>query len=248
MKDLENFLRCRAVEGILPWTVQREAAETFAFTVRDVEGFALNLGLLPLRYQRNQQTISTKQQLRLFQSNVAIIGCGGLGGHVLEILVRLGVGTLKVVDLDVFEEHNLNRQILCTFSNLGLPKVDAAAVRGGQINPAVRILPVQKELDRSNGRDILQGMDVVVDGLDNIPSRRVLLDLCQELSLPLVHGSLKNERGIEQALGNPPFTPAVVAALQAAEVCKILLKEGTLLRNHILFVNLLDMEMVKNEI
>jgi len=172
----------------------------------------------------------------------------GSGGHVQEILARLGVGMLKVVVPDVFEEHNLNRQILCTFSNLGLPKVDAAAVRGGQINPAVRILPVQKELDRSNGRDILQGMDVVVDGLDNIPSRRVLLDLCQELSLPLVHGSLKNERGIEQALGNPPFTPAVVAALQAAEVCKILLKEGTLLRNRILFVNLLDMEMVKNEI
>jgi len=272
MKTLKDFLRSRAVDGRLPWAAQLEAAKAFDLTAREVEASALNLNLLPRRYQRNQQTISTGQQLRLFQSNVAIIGCGGLGGYVLEILARLGIGTLKVVDPDVFEEHNLNRQVVCTFSNLGLPKVEAAVKRGEGINPAVRIFPVQKRLDRSSGREILRDMDVVVDGLDNVPARMDLAELCQQLSLPLVHGSiggwygqiatqapgddtvqkiygsLKSQQGIEQILGNPPFTPAAVAALQAAEVCKILLKQGTLLRNRILFINLLDMEMVKNEI
>jgi len=141
-----------------------------------------------------------------------------------------------------------------------------------QINPVVRLLPVQKKLDRANGLEILRDMDVVVDGLDNLHSRMDLADLCKELSLSLVHGSiggwygqittqepgddtvqkiygsLKRERGVEETLGNPSFTPAVVAALQAAEVCKILLRKGTLLRNRMLFINLLDMEMVTNEI
>jgi len=272
MKELKDFLRSRAVEGLLPWAAELEAAGAFDLTLREVESSAMNLGLLPLRYSRNRQTISTGQQLRLFQSSVAIIGCGGLGGYVLEILTRLGIGTLKVVDPDCFEEHNLNRQFLCTFSSLGLPKVDAAVKRGAEINPAVEILPVQKKLDRSNGRDILLGVDVVVDGLDNVPSRMALAALCRELSYPLIHGSiggwygqvatqgpgedtvqkmyasLDREGGIEKVLGSPPFTPAVVAALQAAEVCKILLQEGTLLSNRILFVDLFDMEMVKNEL
>ncbi len=270
--DLTDFLRSRAVDGFIPWAAQRKAAAAFDLTEREVEETALNLNLLPLRYRRNQQTISTDQQLRLFSSRVAVIGCGGLGGYVLEILARLGIGTLKAVDPDVFEEHNLNRQILCTFSSLGVPKVEVAARRLEEINPVVRLLPVQKKLNRINGREILRDMDVVVDGLDNVPSRMILADLCRELSLPLVHGSIggwygqiatqvagddtlrkiygatDGQQGVEQTMGNPSFSPAAIAALQAAEVCKILLKEGALLRNRILFVNLLDMEMVKNEL
>lgn len=272
MSGLSDFLRNRAVGGLLPWAVQREAASAFDLTEREVEAAALNLLLLPLRYQRNQKTISTAQQLELFQSKVAVIGCGGLGGMVLEILARLGVGTLKVVDPDVFEEHNLNRQLLCTLSTSGLPKVEAAARRVEQINPVVRLLPVQKKLDRANGSEILRDMDVVVDGLDNLSSRLDLADLCKELSLPLVHGSIGGwygqlstqkpgddtvqkmyrsggrERGIEEAFGNPSFTPAAVAALQAAEVCKILLKQGNILANRLLFIDLLEMEMIKYEI
>ncbi len=272
MQDLNAYLQRRSVDGLVPWSVQLEAAGEFDLTVREVEASALHLNLLPCRYRRNQQTISTGQQLRLFQSRVAIIGCGGLGGQVLELLARLGVGTLKVVDPDAFEEHNLNRQVLCTLSNLGTPKVEAAAKRAAQINPAVRLISLQKKLDQANGREILGDLDAVVDGLDNVPSRKILADLCDELSLPLVHGSiagwygqlttqgpgestvrkiyasLKGEQGVEQTLGTPAFTPAVVAALQAAEVCKILLQQGTLLRNRFLFVNLLDMEMTQNEI
>lgn len=272
MEILKEFLQSRAVEGVFPWAAQIEAAGAFDLTVREIEEYALHLGLLPLRYQRNQRTISTSQQLRLFQSNVAVIGCGGLGGHVLEILARLGIGTIKVVDPDVFEEHNLNRQILCTFSNLGLPKVEAAAKRVEQINPVVRLLPVHKRLERTNGREILEGMDVAVDGLDNLPSRVDLAEWCRELSIPLVHGSiggwygqiatqepgddtvgkafrfLKGEHGVEETLGSPAFAPAAVAALQAAEVCKILLRQGTLLSGRLLFIDLLDMEMIKNQL
>jgi molybdopterin/thiamine biosynthesis adenylyltransferase len=272
MASLEDFLRSRAAGGLLHWAVQGEAARAFDLTVREVEVTALNLSILPLRYQRNQKTISTAQQLELMLSKVAIVGCGGLGGQEVEILARLGVGTLKVVDPDVFDEHNLNRQLLCTFATLGLPKVETAARRVAQINPVVRLIPVQKALDRTNGYEILRDIDAVVDGLDNLPSRLDLANLCKELSLPLVHGSIGGwygqlstqnpgddtvqklygsngrELGIEQTLGNPPFTPAAVAALQAAEVCKILLKQGNLLAKRLLFIDLLEMEMVKNEI
>lgn len=272
MQGLESYLRRQTVDGFLPWAAQIGASLAFGLNVREVEACALRLDILPLRYQRNQQTISTRQQLALFESKVAVVGCGGLGGHVLDILARLGIGTLKAVDPDVFEEHNLNRQLLCTFSNLGRPKVEAAVERVTQINPAVQVIPFQRALDRTNGLEILRDMDVVVDALDNVPSRMDLAALCRDLSLPLVHGSiggwygqlttqeagddtvqkiyglLSKEQGVEATLGNPSFTPAAVAALQGAEVCKILLKQGTLLRNRILFVNLLDMEMITNEI
>ena len=80
-------------------------------------------------------------QLRLFRSRVAVIGCGGLGGYLIEQLARLGVGTLVLVDPDVFEEHNLNRQLLSSPAHLGIPKVDVARERVAAINPAVTVEP-----------------------------------------------------------------------------------------------------------
>jgi hypothetical protein len=109
---LRAFLADRLDGDLVPWSVQREGAERFGKSLAEMESAALEAGFLPGRYRRNRETVSTADQLRLFRSRVAVIGCGGLGGYVVEQLARLGVGTLVLVDPDVFEEHNLNRQLL----------------------------------------------------------------------------------------------------------------------------------------
>jgi len=220
---------------------------------------------MPSRYQRNREAISVEEQLTLFRSRVAVIGCGGLGGYVIEQLARLGVGTIVAVDPDCFEEHNLNRQLLATPGALGQAKVAAASERVAQINPAVTLVPEHKGYEHSNGIALLAGTSVVVDALDSIPTRLELSRSCTELNIPLVHGAIAGwygqvatqfpgetiieamysrwteGKGAESHLGNPAFTPAVVASIETAEVCKVLLHVGHTLRGRKLSVNLLDM-------
>jgi molybdopterin/thiamine biosynthesis adenylyltransferase len=265
--DLAVYLRRSAEGAFLPWAAQLQAADTFGVTVALVEETALSLGLLPARYRRNQKTISTAAQLSLFRSRVAVIGCGGLGGFVIEELARLGVGEIRAVDFDVFEEHNLNRQILATFDTLGRAKAQEAAARAAKTNPAVRVIPVSQKFEALNSREILAGVDLVVDALDSIPVRLELEKACSALGITLVHGAIcgwfgqvatvypgddtlhkiygacPSEKGMEAELGNPSFTPAVVASLQAAEACKVILAQGNTLRHRVLFINLLAMEM-----
>ena len=266
MNGLETHLTGQAVDGLVSLACQMEASRIFTLPLADVEAAILELGLCPARYQRNRQTISFAGQLTLLRSSVAVIGCGGLGGYVIEELARLGVGTIHAVDPDVFEEHNLNRQLLSRIDNLGEPKVAAAAHRVAEINPAVQLVPHRKALGVENGRELLSGVTVAVDALDNVQSRLELAELCRELAIPLVHGAIAGwygqvatqlpgddisiylasaaggSKGVESRLGNPSFTPAVVASLQVAEVCKVILGQGEPLSGRMLIGNLLEME------
>jgi molybdopterin/thiamine biosynthesis adenylyltransferase len=263
--ELERYLAEHADGDLLPWQAQHEAAHTYGVSVAQVEETALRVGLLPARYQRNRRTVSLDEQARLFGSAVAVIGCGGLGGYIIEELARLGVGHLTVVDPDVFEEHNLNRQLLSAPALLGTPKVEAAVWRVGEINPSVRVFPFRDALTAANGRELLAGARVAVDALDTIPARLSLAQMCGFLGIPLVHGTIAGwygqvttqfpgedtiskmyrrcpeEKGVETMLGNPSFTPAVVASLEVAEVCKILLGRGTTLQGRVLTIDLLTM-------
>lgn len=267
MDSLPIFLRDHADGQLLPWKHQIEAAELFGLTVAQVEEVALERGILPARYQRNRTVISVDDQLILFRSSVAVIGCGGLGGYVVEELARLGVGRIVVIDPDVFEEHNLNRQLFSSPANLDTAKVEAAAKRIGEINPAVTLVPVQTAFSPENGADLLGGCQIAVDALDSIQVRLELADVCTTMNIPLVHGAIagwfghvatqfpgdatlqtiyrswKAGKGVEQTLGNPSFTPAVVASLEVAEVCKLLLGQGTLLRGRQLVIDLFSMEI-----
>lgn len=267
MKDLHGFLHARLKDGLLPWAAQSEAAERFSCGCAAVEEAALERGWLPARYQRNRGSISVAEQLKLFRSRVAVIGCGGLGGYVIEELARLGVGRLTAVDPDVFEEHNLNRQLLSSPRNLGLPKVEAAQARVAEINPAVTFDAVKKSFCAANGPELLAGVNAAVDALDSIPCRLELAAACAGAGVPLVHAAIggwygqvvtqlpggkavgsiyrnwRQGKGIEKKLGNPSFTPAVAASLQAAEVCKLLLGRGETLAGRKLVIDLLDMEL-----
>jgi molybdopterin/thiamine biosynthesis adenylyltransferase len=266
MDTLKTFINEDAFGGLVSWKKQQQAAEKFQLTVSEVESVILQANLLPARYQRNQQMISTMQQLRLFESRVAVVGCGGLGGYVLEELARLGVGQIVAIDPDVFEEHNLNRQLLSSVELLDRPKVEAAVQRLSEINPAVRVLPIMAAVNKENGQEMLGSVDLVIDAVDNIPTRLDLAEICSQLNLPLIHGAIAGwfgqvatiypgdklfqklygnwtgGKGIEAELGNPSFTPAVAASLQVAEACKLLLGQGRPLRNRMLSINLLDMQ------
>ncbi|WP_306535886.1 HesA/MoeB/ThiF family protein [Geobacter sp.] len=272
MEELRRYLAGEAKDGLISWATQIEAAARFRVSLARVEETALDLAILPARYQRNRQAISVGQQLKLFRGRVAVVGCGGLGGYVIEELSRLGVGTIIAIDPDFFEEHNLNRQLLSSPARLGQAKVEAAAARIAEINPAVTLVPVQAAYGTENAVELFQDVDVVVDALDSVPTRLALADSCDGLGLPLVHGAIGGwfgqvttqfpgdrtirllydrwveGKGLEQQMGNPSFTPAVIAGIQTAEVCKLLMGTGDTLRNRQLCINLLTMEFEEVEL
>lgn len=245
-------------------------AESFA-SVRDVELAALERGIIPARYARNLGTIGIEGQLKLLQATAAIVGLGGLGGHVTEALARMGVGRLILIDGDAFEEHNLNRQLLSCESNLGMGKAKAAGQRVAEVNAAVTTVCHAEVLTQENLPRLLEGADVVVDALDRLPTRLVLQDGARDLGIPMVHGSIGGflgqvmtvfpgdpglhalygtgeglpEQGLESELGTPAATPMAVAAWEAQEVVKLLTDRGQLLRGRLLVI---DMESATSQI
>jgi len=264
---LRAFLAEKADGDLLAWLDQAEAMRRFHLSCAEAEAAILEAGFLPKRYQRNRRMISADQQRQLFRSSVAVVGCGGLGGYLLEELARIGVGHLVAIDPDVFEEHNLNRQLLSSPATIGQGKTLAAVQRVAEVNPAVSVRPVQAAFAPADAGRLLAGVHAVADALDSIQTRLDLATACDRLNIPLVHGTIagwfgyvttvfpgedtlrrlysgwSGGKGIEADLGNPSFTPAVVASLEVAEIVKVLLGTGTLLRKRVLCVNLLDMEM-----
>jgi len=267
MSELKDHLRGQAKDGLVSWASQQQAAAEFGLSLGEVEAAILESDLLPARYQRNQQMVSTAQQLKLFRSKVAVIGAGGLGGYILEQLARLGVGTIVSIDDDIFEENNLNRQLLSSPRLLGRVKVEIAAERVAEVNPAITLIPRHERLEAANGAALLAGCHCVVDAVDSVEARLEIAQVCRKRSLPLVHGAIggwyghvatvlpgddslqkiyrhwQGGKGVEAQLGNPSFTPALAASLQVGEVCKLLLNQGRLLHNRQLVFNCLDMEV-----
>ena len=217
------------------------------------------------RYIRNRQLISEKEQEILRGKSVAVVGLGGLGGHICEQLSRLGVGSLTLIDSDVVEPNNLNRQIFATEKTLGTPKTQAAIERLTAVNPHVKLSSHRRYLTLENGAELLRSADIVMDAVDNIETRYVLEKCCERLDLPFVHGSIggwwgqvsvifpgdnimeriypkKDAVGAEEKWGNPAFTPAVVASIQTAEALKLLLGKPEILRGKLLRIDLLDHE------
>ena len=250
MKEELARLICKSGEDArLSWSDQVKLTEETGVTLREVEEMALAQGILPVRYQRNVNAISIEDQYSLSKSRVAVVGCGGLGGYVIEELARLGVGFITAWDYDCFEEHNINRQLNAQLNNLGQSKVEMAARRVKTINPVVEFIGLPRKFDEQQGTEFLTDIQVVIDALDNIPTRMMLANVCRNLNIPLVHGAVggwygqvttqfpgdntleqlygqvHSAQGIEAAQGVLSFVPAIVASLQVAEVIKILWEE-----------------------
>lgn len=221
----------------------------------------LERGEVPERYLRNMGTLGIDGQIRLLKTRVLVVGAGGLGGTVIELLARLGAGFIRVVDGDTFAEHNLNRQLLSNEKNIGFLKAVEAAVRVASINSDVMVESVVEMLDPYNVDQLLKGIDIAVDALDNVESRLILSKAAQRTGIPLIHGAIAGfsgqvmtvlpnskgletiysnntvKHGIERGLGNPAATPALIAALQVQEVVKVITGKGKVLSNELLQVN-----------
>lgn len=220
---------------------------------------------LPARYHRNMQALSESECHLLAKKKVAVIGCGGLGGYCMELLARMGVGYVRVVDGDSFEESNLNRQLLATAETMGERKVNAAVHRIGAINDLVAVESVDCLLNEKNAVRLVSSMDCVLDCLDNFESRFWLAHACQESGVPLIYGAIAGwfgqvctvfpgdvsfvdvysafEGGAESqhtTLGNLAFTAAATASVMASEATKVLLCRGEVLRNRLMMIDLLD--------
>jgi molybdopterin/thiamine biosynthesis adenylyltransferase len=233
-------------------------------SAREVEIAALRQGIVPCRYLRNIGTVGVDGQIKLLQSAVAVVGAGGLGSTVIELLARQGIGHLIIIDNDRFAEENLNRQIISEEQNLGQYKVMAASKRIKEINSATIVTTFRERLTRDNAQSLLSGARVVVDGLDNLSSRLVVEQICRRLGIPYVYASIGGfngqlmtifpddlglsslygsfsdampERGIETSIGNPPATVALIAALQVQEAVKIITRVGTPVRNQVLMID-----------
>ncbi|MFC5475188.1 molybdopterin-synthase adenylyltransferase MoeB [Paraherbaspirillum soli] len=144
------------------------------------------------RYARHlmMPEVGEAGQLKLINSKVLLIGAGGLGSPAALYLAAAGVGTLGIVDHDVVDRSNLQRQILHAEARIGMPKVASARQSLEALNPSVKVQTFETRLDSSNVEEIFKGFDLIVDGSDNFPTRYLVNDACVKLGLPNVHGSV----------------------------------------------------------
>lgn len=217
------------------------------------------------RYERNISALTEAEAQALADKRVCVIGCGGLGGYVIEMMARMGVGHITVVDPDIFCESNLNRQLFSTEKNLGSSKAEAARERIAEVNSDIEVNALTERINEINAAKILQGCDVVVDALDNVLSRIILQKFCYELEIPLVHGAiggwfgqvmtiLPQDGGLddlytetadiseENSLGSLAFIAAATASFQCAEIAKLLINRGEVLSGKLLKLDFLHNE------
>jgi molybdopterin/thiamine biosynthesis adenylyltransferase len=230
---------------------------------KEVEIAALERGIVPERYQRNIGTLGIEGQIKLLRSTVAIVGAGGLGGTVTELLARIGVGHLIVVDGDSFEDSNINRHLLGQEKNLGQSKSQAAMERVGQINSGVEVTSFSQPVSEKNATQLIKRANVIVDALGEIGARFILEAAAKKEGIPLVHGAIagfygqvttilpKDEGliriygsrdrapnvGSEREMGTPPTIASIVASFQAQEAIKVLLESDKLLHNRLLSID-----------
>ena len=216
------------------------------------------------RYIRNLGALSEAECVALRAKTVLVVGCGGLGGYLIEMLLRLGVGEIRAADGDRFEASNLNRQLLSAPALLGRKKTEIAAERAAAVNPDVRFVAVPEFVTEENVGPLIRGCDAVLDALDNTASRRMLAHACAEARVPLIHGAIGGWNA-QAAVVMPgdglidriypedtvlfdktslPFTPPFCAALQTA-LCVRLLTGRELETGKLYVADLLDMELLR---
>jgi adenylyltransferase/sulfurtransferase len=226
------------------------------------------------RYSRHVliPEVGEQGQLRLLDSKVLLIGAGGLGSPAGLYLAAAGVGTLGIIDADVVDSSNLQRQILHTVDRIGTPKVDSAEATIRALNPDVTVVKYATRLTSENVLDVITGYDVIVDGTDNFPTRYLLNDASLVAGIPVVHGSIYQFEGsvtvykphdgpcyrCQYPEPPPPelapscaeggvlgVLPGVIGTLQATEAVKLLLGIGDPLVGRQLRYDALAMEFVE---
>ena len=194
------------------------------------------------RYERNIPALTEEECSILRKKRVLVVGCGGLGGHLIDQLTRIGIGAIRAVDGDVFEPSNLNRQLLSKVSLLGTGKARTAAEHIRAVNPDTEAEAVEAFMTEANVPELLRDCDAVLDGLDNPESRKLLAAACARANIPYIYGAISG--WVAQAAISMPgdnlmellypedtiltdksvlsFTPALCASLQTSLCVKLL--------------------------
>jgi adenylyltransferase/sulfurtransferase len=223
-----------------------------------------------LRYSRHliMPEVGLRGQRKIKAARVLCVGAGGLGSPLAIYLAAAGVGTLGLVDFDVVDESNLQRQILHGTGDVGRPKIESASERIRAINPNVRVVPFETRLSSENALEIFREFDIVADGTDNFPTRYLVNDACVMLGKPNVFASVFRFEGQASVFGTsagpcyrclypeppPPglvpscaeggvlgILPGLLGVIQATEVLKLVLGAGSPLVGRLLLVDALAM-------
>jgi molybdopterin/thiamine biosynthesis adenylyltransferase/rhodanese-related sulfurtransferase len=208
-------------------------------------------------------------QRKLLEAKVLLIGAGGLGSPAALYLAAAGVGTLGVVDADIVDDSNLQRQVIHTTERIGIPKVESARLTIEALNPDVKVIKHEVRLDQSNVLDIFAQYDVILDGTDNFATRYLINDACVLLDKPNAHGSIFRFEGQATTFvpgegpcyrclfPTPPppelapscaeagvlgLLPGTIGVIQATEVAKLILGIGQPLIGRLLTYDALEME------
>jgi adenylyltransferase/sulfurtransferase len=222
------------------------------------------------RYSRHliMPEVGMEGQLKLARAQVLMIGAGGLGAPLGLYLAAAGVGRLGIVDFDVVDFTNLQRQITFSTSDVGRPKIEAAKERLAGLNPGIRIDTYETRLTSDNALDLFRDYDIIVDGTDNFPTRYLVNDACVLLGKPNVYGSIFRFEGQATVFNYPAgpcyrclypeppppglvpscaeggvlgVLPGIVGAIQAMETIKLILKTGEPLAGRLLLFDALAM-------
>ena len=222
------------------------------------------------RYSRHLilPEVGMEGQQKLKAARVLCVGTGGLGSPLAFYLTAAGVGTLGLVDFDVVDASNLQRQIIHSTKDIGRKKLDSAEEKLTALNPAIRIVKHETMLTSANAMEILKGYDIVADGTDNFPTRYLVNDACVLLGKPNVYGSIFRFEGQASVFATeqgpcyrclypeppPPglvpscaeggvlgILPGLVGVIQATEVIKLILGKGESLIGRLLLVDALSM-------
>lgn len=229
------------------------------------------------RYQRHLllPEVGEEGQLKLLDARVLLLGAGGLGSPAALYLAAAGVGTIGIIDMDVVDESNLQRQIIHNMERVGMRKVDSAAKTLRLLNPDVDVITHDMRLDASNVVELLSQYDIVVDGADNFPSRYLLNDASLKTGTPVVHGSIFRFEGQMTVflphdgpcyrcfLPEPPppelapscseagvlgVLPGIVGSIQAVEAIKLILGIGDSLSGRLLAYDSLEQSFMTYKI
>ena len=224
-----------------------------------------------LRYSRHliMPEVGMEGQLKLKRARVLLVGTGGLGAPLGLYLAAAGVGTLGIVDFDKVDFTNLQRQIAFGTSDVGRPKIEAAAERLGNLNPEIQIKSHETQLTSENALEIFRDYDIIVDGTDNFPTRYLVNDACVLLGKPNVYGSIFRFEGQASIFGYPDgpcyrclypeppppglvpscaeggvlgVLPGIIGSIQAMETLKLILKTGDPLVGRLLLFDALGMK------
>ena len=217
------------------------------------------------RYDRQIliKEIGEEGQEKLKRAKVLVAGAGGLGSPICLYLAAAGIGMIRIVDHDTVDLSNLNRQILHGTADIGRPKVDSAKDKLAILNPAVKIEAISAAITEDNINSLIKDCDLIVDALDNVPTRYILNKAAMEKGLPFFHGAVRGLEGRAMTIipgqtpclrcmyhGDVPqekfpvigVTPAVIGSIQATEVIKYLVGMGDLLSGRLLIYDGMNME------